>query len=157
MSITQFPRDLYIKRLDTSEEGQCGSISPAEDIELDSIKVWIHIKGAPAGSETIQIKMYGEPTYSNLLFSSTAHAISGITAIDSLSTTDYLGWIKCDFNRQNLNKDLTYYPAVTLANYTRNADTYYIGLVYDWPDGTYHSATTINTAPIAMQIFGYHS
>ena len=149
MSITQFPRDLYIKTADTSEEVQLGSFSPAANMELDSIKVWLHIKGTPGGSETIQIKIYGDSAYSNLVYTSTAHALSGITAID------FLGWIKCDFNRENLNKNTTYYPAVVLGNYTRNADTYYIGFVHDWPDGTYHTTTDINTAPLATQWFGY--
>ena len=152
MSFLQFPDKKYVKTIDTSEIVRLGSINIVDNIELQYIRPSIFIYGALGGIEQIRVNLYGDENHLNKIFSSSWRNLSEI----SMSTNYWLGWIRCDFARQNINKNITYYLSVELNNYTRNGETFWIGLNRDYPTPTYDNSEDLwDGHPLAFQIFGY--
>lgn len=159
MSILNFSEDKYIKTFDSNEEVRLGgfSVAPGSAGPIGNVRVFIYINDFTSlgGSETLTMKLYTSTNYSNAYVTSNAASLSDITFDTSDgSKTNYLGYVKFDFNNEWLNPNATYYPTVTIANYTPSGDTFYIGLCYDFPDGVYSDNTgQFFTKPIQTQIF----
>jgi hypothetical protein len=152
MAFLNFSENLYVKEMDSNEETGLGGMSPAVNGDLAHMRVFVYIKGTIGGSETIKVNFYGDELTNNLLFSSSKSNLSNINP----SPNNYLGWVKVDFDRQPLNKNITYYPSLQLENYTRNGETYVIGIVYDWPAPTYATGVNIvSNASYGFQVFMY--
>ncbi len=159
MSILNFSEDKYIKTFDADEEIRLGSFSLASGTNgpLGNIRVFMYIQDFTAlgGNETLVLKIYTSTNYENVLITSDTASISDITFDTSdPSKENWLGYLRLDFNDENLNSNFTYYPTVTIANYTPNADAFYIGLAYDYPDPVYdNGGSSFFDQSIAMQIF----
>lgn len=159
MSIYNFSEDKYIKTFDADEEVRLGSFSLASGKSgpLGSIQVFMYIQDftALSGNETLTMKIYTSTNYSNVYITSDTALLSEITFNTSDPTKEnFLGYLRFDFNEEWLNENFTYYPTVTVSNYTPNGDNFYIGLAYDFPDPIYdNSGTYFYNHPIAMQIF----
>ena len=152
MSFLNFSENLYVKEMDSNEETGLGGMSPLSNGELAHMRVLLYIRGTINGSETIKVNFYADKLNNNLLFSSSASNLSQITP----SPNNFLGWVKVDFNRIPLNKNITYYPALQLQNYTRVGDTYVVGVAYDWPAPTYATGVNIvSNASYGFQVFMY--
>lgn len=155
MALGQFPEEQSTKVFDTGEEFILGCFGGGEHREMAHMRTLLYINGVTslAGSETLQINIYSDATLTDLMFSSTPSSISDITDIGS---TNWLGWIRFDFDRENLNKNLNYYATAKVSNYTRNLDAFYMGLCFNQQNPTYSYGTTnLNAAPITFEIFGY--
>lgn len=152
MTYTDFPANFYVQTFDTSEVVKLGRFYPAEAMELYHIVLHCFKKGTAGGSETLTLKVYGNSSYEG-----TALATSSAFTLSSASWTSNsngIGWLRFDFAKQNLNPNNWYYLALTTANYTRNADTYYLGAVLDWPHAV-HTAKHNQGAAAKFNIIGY--
>jgi len=159
MSIYNFSKDKYIKTFDTDEEVRLGSFSLASGSQgpLGNIRVFLYIQDfrSLAGSESLVFKIYTSTKYENALITSDTVLVNDITFDTSdVAKTGWLGYLRFDFNDEQLNANLTYYPTITIANYTPSADSFYVGLAYDYPDPVYdNGALFFYDQSIAMQIF----
>ena len=149
MAFLDFPKQLLVKTIDTSEVLNLGGFQVAESEERQYARVLIYRNGTAGGSETLQVK-----THVNTDFSQ-SYADSNVVSLSSVSTN--LTWIRFDFNRENWNKNLTYYLSLTVNNYTRNADVFYLGVPFDFPYPVYgdYSGTNYTDHTLAVQLFGY--
>lgn len=128
MAITNFPTPLAFKVLETSTTEELGTVQAGEDFELAYMRVLLYIAGTYGGSETLTAHLYSEND--TLLYSSSAVTLSQITGIGA----DWLGWLRFDFSRENIKSGTTFKLKMTSTNYTRNGDTYYLGIGFDWSD-----------------------
>lgn len=156
MAFKDFSQDQFVKSLDTGEEGRMGSFTTSVNGELDAVRVLIYIEGVSSlgGTEQIRCKMHGEATFSSPIYTS---SFSNISDIPNLGSTNWIGYIRMDFNRENLNQNITYFPTVELQNYTRSGDTFFIGLSYDFPSPIYGTGSVFYRNPLAMQWFNFVS
>lgn len=152
MAFQDFSETLYIKTMDTGEEIRVGSFATANNMELKYIRLTLYIDGATPTNEQIRMKIYSDSGFSSLLYTSDWSTLSDITGVSSR----WLGWVRVDFNRENINKNKTYYATIESQNYTRILGTYDIGFAYDFPYPLYdNSENLFYNHPIQTQIFGY--
>jgi len=159
MSILNFSEEKYVKTFDASEEIRLGGFSLASGTSgpIGNIRVFMYIQDftALSGSESMTMKIYTSTSYENVYITSDTVLINEI----DFDTSDplkenFLGYLRFDFNNEYLNEKFNYYPTVTIANYTPVADSFYIGLCYDYPDPVYdNGGAFFYNQSIAMQIF----
>lgn len=150
MSLKDFAKVQYVKTIDTSEVIKIGSFKDISNGELAHIRLLFYIKGLLSGTEKFRTKVYSDAGFTQLLYTSSWSDFS------TASVGNWLGWIRSDFARENINKNLTYYVSCELTGYTRNADTFYIGVARDWPWPIYdNSENLFYNHPYAMQLFTY--
>lgn len=134
MSIEQFPDNFHIKTFDNGEEVKMGGLTTDDNGLLGSIntRVYVLAHASLGGSETLTMKLYPNSQYDSdtVLATSTAFDLSDISYG---ANPNWYGTIRLDFTNFHINKNSTYYASLTVANYTRTADTFYIGVAYDWP------------------------
>jgi hypothetical protein len=153
--ILQFPTPLSIKTLDTSESYEICKFTLAgnEDQEIKHARILIYKHGTAGGSETLTLKIYGEAGSIGLIDTSSAVSLS----LAGASGTYSLNWFRFDFNRKPLKRGLSYYAVIETANYTRNADTYYLGVVLqsqpEWMQNTNKNAVQMDAA--VFHLYGY--
>lgn len=129
---------------------QAGVIDLGEDTELRHILLTFYKTGTLVGSEQIRINLYSSDRYDSAFAQSDWMSISDISNL----ATNWLGWLRFDFGRIDLDKDETVYTEIETQNYTRVGDTFWMGVGLDWP-------VLVNTfdpdfgAPVAIQMFGY--
>lgn len=155
MSFLDFAKTQYIKTVDTGEEIRMGSFKDARNEELKHFRLSIYIQGtALITTEQVRVNIYSENTYTAKMFCSNWSNISDIENLQG--DVGWIGWIRIDFNRENINKNLTYYPTIELNNYTRDAQDFYIGFCHDFPFPIYDNLEDLfYKHPLQMQIFGY--
>ena len=156
MAYGQFNENLYLFAFDTDTTNHLGSFKTARNEELAHIRVnlCVYNQAGLGGSERIRTIVYGDPKYSNALYTSDW---ADIADIDGLTDDhSWIGWVRTDFNRKNINKGITYYLSCQFDNYTRNGDTFYMGLFYDYPYPVYDAGEDLFFDNcLAFQIFGY--
>lgn len=154
MSGGDFAATQFIKSFDTNEQIKKGGFKINQDGEWGYMGHVIYIHGGLAGTEKIRTKLYSDDTHSNLLYTSDW---TDISETQKLSGSDgWFGYIRNKFNDENLNGALWYYAGVELTDYTRNAETFYIGLTRDFPFPIYKITPTpayFYEHPLATQIF----
>lgn len=157
MAFKQFSAVQYIKVFDTGEEVKAGSfLQTQNNAEIQYMRVGIYVNGNLSGNEQIRVNMYSNPGANRLLFRSSWSDISNCEDENGNKITgDWIGLIRCDFARQNINKNINYYPSVELNNYTRNADTFYIGLTRDYPFPRYTGGNTHYSTNYTFELFEY--
>jgi hypothetical protein len=151
VSFTSFASNLYAISLDQVNEAQSmGSFQETLSGELKYIRSAIYIENVSSlgGSERMRIKIYSDSSLTGLLYTSEWSNISSIT---NLGSTNWLGWIRFDFNKENINKNLIYYAKIETDNYTSG-----ISVLYDFPFAVYDNGEDIfQNRPIMLQIFTY--
>lgn len=155
MAFKDFASTQYCKTIDTGELVRLGSFQETTNGFLAHIRAMLVIRGVTnlAGTEKIRLKIFSDVGFSSLLYTSEWSNLSDITGLGS---ADWIGWIRCDFNKHPINKNLVYYVAAELTGYTRNADIFWCGLNYDFPFPVYdNSENLFYDHPLAMQIFSY--
>jgi hypothetical protein len=151
MAFNEFADTLYCKTFDTDEIVRMGSFQVAESLELQYIRLLIYINGTIAGTERIRLRVYSDSGFSNVLYTSDYSSMSSITGL----STRFLGWVRFSFDREHINKNITYYLTAEIDNYTF-AEPFYIGAMYDFPHPIYdNSENLFYDHPIAFQLFGY--
>ena len=157
MAFKSFPSTIHFKTVDTSEITKTGSFKTANSGELGYMRVLTYICGTLAGPEQIRIKICANAACDKIIYTSDWSSISAIKDENgTISTGNWLGWLRVTFNRENLNNEITYYGKIELQNYTRNVDVFYIGFGYDLPVISYDAGEDyVFDNPIGMQIFPY--
>lgn len=152
MAFLDFSDRQFIKTVDTGEEVQMGFFQTTKNMQLAHIRPTIHINGKVCTTEKLRMNIYSDMGYTSLLYQS---AWADLNQIPTTSL-DWIGWIRLDFNRENINKELRYYPTLELSGYTRVVGVSYIGFCYDFPFPIYDNLlTNFYEHPLQMQIFGY--
>lgn len=156
MSLKEFANVKYVKTMDANEEVRLGSFSTGSNARLGVIRINALVSRFDllSGSEQLRLKIYPDSSYSSIVGDSEYTRLSDIT-FDTSDTDkkNFLGYIKFEFKGIHLNKNLNYYPTVTIENYTRS-DPFNIGLCYDFPDPIIdNGGANFYDHPIAMQIF----
>lgn len=148
MAVKEFPSELYVKSLDTSEESEMGKFNITNTTEIRALNVSVYINGTLSGTEQMRVNIYN--TNDTLLMSSAWMDLSNITNISEY----WLGRFQFDFTRKYLEANSDYVFKMEVQNYTRNADTFYLGYVLDWPITT---NTQLSTPPLGadVEIIGY--
>ena len=127
-----------------------GIIDLGADTELSNILLTFFKTGSLVGSEQLRINLYSSDRYESSFAQSDWVSVSDITNL----ATNWLGWLRFDFSRIDIDKDNLIYAEIETQNYTRVGDTFWMGIGLDWP-------VLVNTfdsndgAPAALQIFGY--
>ena len=155
MSVEQLPDSIHIKTFDNGEEVECGAFQVNESGNLRAIisRLFIKAHASLGGSETLTMKLYPNNLYDSdtVLATSTAFSLSDLTF--SGGNADYIGDLAFEFSDFNLNSSITYYAGITVASYTRNADTFYLGMVYDHPQPLHNKTNFYWSAqPIKMSV-----
>lgn len=155
MAFKDFSEEQYIKTINTGETPRLGTFKVLTSGELVYMRVKLYINGLFGGSEQVRLKINSDTAYSSALYTSDWSEISEVVdENDAAITGNWLGWIRIDFNNENINKNLTYYVSAEFANYTRNAGTFYLGLAYDFPYSIYdNSENLFYNHPLAMELF----
>lgn len=129
MSLKQFPEDFYIL-IKESTDLSLGSVVSGNNLELAHIRIQLFKHGTIAANTRMRLSIKSNEGASSAIAVSDWANTSDITFFTS---GDWLGRVRFDFARQNISEDTTYYVYLETENYTRNADTDYLGVAYDWP------------------------
>ena len=153
MAFLDFASTQYVRTIDTSEELRIGSFQTQDNFELSYIRLTAYIEGLDKiSSEKVGIKIYSDDTYKHVIATSTAMSLSDIVGTGSR----WLGWIRVDFNRENINKKLIYYPVVYTQNYTLDPVNVTLAFAYDFPYPIYdNSENLFYNHPLQHSVFGY--
>ena len=150
MSVLNFPDELQVLVVDTSTELYLGSTVVSLNQEFGHVLLRMFKHGTHATTEQFRIGVYTNSDLSDTPFYSNTMSVSDIT---SLTSSDWVGRVRFDFDRQTMNSATTYYITLDPVSYTRNSDTFYFSVLQDWP----LSVNTNNTpyAGAAMEFWGY--
>lgn len=154
MSILNFPESQQVELFENNGSIVLGGYAIDTEIELQHVNVMLYKHGGLVGTERVRVRVT-----SDLQGLRTIHASEWSDLSDSNNINDgdhWLGWIRTDFARQGMAKDVTRYLVLDIDNYTRNGDTYYIAAVKDYPFPIYSTtATSYELAAYSVTIFGY--
>jgi hypothetical protein len=128
----------------------------AEDIELKWIRQVIFVHGVAGGSEQLRLGLYSRSDLTGLVINSDwAEVADWVSEIGNANGDYQIGFMRFDFERQHLDSDTEYHLAIETNNYTRNADTFYLAAISDWPDPVNTPATNPAYYAGAAHWFGY--
>jgi hypothetical protein len=153
MAFSPFPGKGYYRILESNEEAKGGYFTLTDSMDLKHIVPQIFIHGTMSGSEQVRMKIYGANGASA---TSTPIAVSAYAPLADIGnyTSNWLGDIFLDFSGEPLKSGVSYYMSLQIANYTRNADTFYIGVNLDWyPD--VNDPVVSTTRGFRARILGY--
>lgn len=124
---------------------------PTENFQLQYIMAKVFLQGSFL-NESLKLRLHSSDNYNLVL------AESNLVNLENAGI-NFMGWVRFDFNRQELYSGLTYHLTAVSNGYTRNADIKYISFVHDWPIRFYSSTNIVYTSipsayPKALQIFG---
>lgn len=156
MSFTPFSAKQFIKEIDTGETPKLGRFKDTRNQELTYIRVDLYIQGTAnlGGSEQIRLKIFADADHNVLLYTSSWANLSDIDTIVG-TKANWRGQIRIDFNKENINKNLNYYVGAEMANYTRNGETFWVGLAHDFPFPRYATgASDFFDTNLAIELFG---
>lgn len=157
MSFSPINGGYLVRTIDTSEILKMGSFDVVNSGWLGHIRVGVFIfnQVGRGGSEKIRTKVYSDSSYSSLLYTSSWTDLNTTTIADLKTSHSWIGIVRTDFSKQQINNQLVYYLAIELSNYTYNFGTFWIGSFKDYPYPTYSTATSANSAPYKFEIFTY--
>lgn len=130
MGWLQFPSVMHFKTIDTSEKVDVASFTLATDNQIKYGRIMLYINGISVTTEQIRLNVNPSETNANPIFSSDWADLADIT---THTGDNWIGWVRLDFNEEHLDSDVTYTIQLETNNYTRNADTAYLGISFDWP------------------------
>lgn len=152
MSIKQFNdfQDVSVLEND-SDMMKLALLLPSESFQIQYIMAKVYLQGSFL-NESLKLRLHSSENYNLIL------AESNLVNLENAGL-NYLGWIRFDFNREELYSGFTYHLTAVSNGYTRNADISYISFVHDWPIRFYSSTNVAYTGipsayPKALQIFG---
>ncbi len=133
MAYTQFSDKFAVQTFDTSELVPLGCYKVSTTTELYYAVLDLFKQGTAGGSETLTLRIYGTSAYAGTPIATSA-AVS-LSTLSGIVAANWIGNARFTFaTRPNLNPKLTYFFALATTSYTRNANTYYLGAVLDWPN-----------------------
>jgi hypothetical protein len=150
MAFKNFSEELYIKVQNTNETIDLGKIESSSEFSLTAIRLqfFMHNVSAASGNETIQLKLFTNPGLTKVYASSDILTVSDFVT----GSTDWIGNIGFQFlTKPNINSFQNAYAGIVATNYTRNANSFYMGYVYDWP---FPRRGETEDFPISIEVFG---
>jgi hypothetical protein len=139
MSVEQFPNKQWVRILSTDETVLIGGFQFPNHCELVYGNLSVIKKGAMSGTPRARLHFYSTVDMANIVYTSDWRTLSDITGLGG--SNSWLGWVRFDFDRQNINKNITYYVGVEMDSYTADLtdETFWIGFALDGPVYTYES------------------
>lgn len=128
MSYLQFPAANVLKVVAATGE-DLGSFTVAANTDITYIVLNMYIHGTIVGDERMRLNLYASSYKNDPVTTSDWLYWSDI---DGIGTGNYLGWLRFDFNGHHISSEYPYYMSIETANYTRNADTYYLAALCEY-------------------------
>lgn len=153
MAFTQFPREQYFRILNSDEVTRFGYFNVDDGTELRHMMFTIFIRGTIATPFDIRANIYGNDNQVSPIFSSSWATLSMAT-LEPTYTQNYLGNIYLDFSGYPLNPNINYFMSIETSGYTRNGDTYYIGINLDWYSEVNNQLSGPDEAGARIRILG---
>lgn len=149
MSIKDFSNNLYMQPLTEGEILRVGSFNLVDNLELSHIRTLLYFHNLIPVNHQIKFSIYSDSAYQDKIYESSWASLNQVP-----STGYWLGYVRIDFDNKNINKELTYYVACEVQNYTYSASSY-LALTYDFPWSVYDNGQpSFTDHPFVMQIFG---
>lgn len=128
MSIQQFSEQQYFIDLRSdSQEVNLGSFTQDRTTKIAHIRLFLYLKGTFT-DEIIYLHLKDDP---NTPVFETVTGISVVNVPDV--TTDWLGWVRFDFDKEFIVGGTEYFLTAQTGNYTESASKY-MGVAFDYPN-----------------------
>lgn len=131
MAFTQFPHQQYFRILETDTTTGIGYFNLSEATELQHMMLTVFIRGTIATPFTARIRVYPTGALTTPIFSSSYATFSAAT-LEPAYVNNWFGNVYFDFSGNPLNPNLDYHFAIQTSGYTRNGDSFYLGVNLDW-------------------------
>lgn len=149
MSAEQFCGTFYTKFINDGVTEKLGSFDLESHMELKYIMLTMFCAMTPT-TEQARLKIYPD-----VLLSGTPIATSDWRNLSTFITSGQkYGFMRFDFNRQYLNKNVTYYLTMETQNYVRTS-THYMTVKLDWDVDDIHTSLSATSRAAQMRIIGY--
>ncbi len=155
MAVGTYPKRALVKVFDDDEIVRCGRFKFVNNFELNYIRGLFLIMGAIPTTQRFRFLVYSNSAYTKLLYTGEWSDFADITIADRTKTS-WRGFVRGDFNNEWISNQFSYYIACEIDGYTRNANTFYIGLLFDSPIPihTVVTADSYTDHPLAIEVFG---
>lgn len=147
MANAQFPKDFYVKTLNTSVTEKLCQITCDKNQLLRYIVLSVLKNGTSAGSESLTLKLYTSWDLDKAVMVSSSARL--LTATGATAGQSWLGRLRFDFEGYPLTAGNIYYLRIQTTSYTRTA-SYYLAAVLDWPDTVYTQGGSVSGAQIRL-------
>lgn len=153
MAFNQFFEGKVVNVFASNETIELGRFQPLTNHELGHIRAEILVHGNLSGGERLRMKI--GLTSDDTAPYATSDWVVASTFDDSDGSNDWIGWVRFDFDRENVNKNENYFVWIETDSYTRVADTFYLATVFDSPFPTYADDSDHRLSTWAFQWFGF--
>lgn len=131
MAYADFNETQWVYVTDTATVTELGSLRTNNGpVEIEHIRLNFFKKGTEVGDEVFRLNIYSDPGYTNVFASSADFTLS--TDIVPAMGTNWIGWIRFDFDSPIIGADNDFYVGLEPVTYTRVADTFYVGACADY-------------------------
>lgn len=155
MAFLQFPQTDFFRILETDSTTRMGSFQIPVGTELDHMMLTILVKGLIVTTINLRVKIFGSDMNETPEIVSDWVELSVDTLVSSPAyTTGWFGNIYVDFSGEPINPNVTYYMTCETSGYTRNGDTFYMGLNLDW-NSPVNTSITPSRAGARVRILGH--
>ena len=127
-----YPATEYWKVFETAEVVLAGGATFIETAELAQVIVTMYKHGVAAGTETMRVKLYHDAALTKLYATGEWTDLIGGHA----GATYWRGRIPLNFavgSYPFVQPGQEYFVAIETASYTRNGETFFVSLGFDWP------------------------
>lgn len=131
MSIKNFSENLFARISGESETVKIATHEILTGGEIGNMRMMIYKQGNPGG--TIKIVCYHRGNVANPVCQSNTVSFSGITE-------NFLGFLRFDFNRENIYQNSVLDIYAVISGYSRNGDTDYFSMIFDFPSPIYDNS-----------------
>lgn len=150
MAFLDFSKTQFIKTVPPIGKIPIGYFKVVTSLNLYHIRLTIYIDGFVPTVEQVRVNIYSDADYSSLIYQSAWANLSDIDMQDK-----WIGWLRTDFDGENISNQFRYYPEIEVANYAEVVGVSYLGFAYDFPFAIYDNALpNFYQHPIQVQIFG---
>ena len=153
MAYKEFFEGKVLNVFDDGDTIELAQFKPTNNSELAHIRADLLIHGNLSGGERMRCKI--GLTSDDTAPYATSDWVTLTDTDDSDGSNDWLTWLRFDFDRENINKNQTYFVWLEIDSYTRVADTFYVAVSFDWPTPTYGDKLIHTTSTWAFQWFAY--
>lgn len=143
-----FPSKLYVKVIETGEEAYLGGYSVTDLTSLVYARAFVFKAGSATGQ--LRLNVYGDSKRTEVLATS---EWSDLASIEEFAGGDWLGRVRFTFANLNLSNNHQVYVTCETSGYTRNGNTDYLSLLFDWPLST-NVQTNSPQAGLALELYG---
>lgn len=153
MAFKDFSTDQYSRIAEANENVRMGTFQVNESGQLIYIRTMITLYNLAGlgGLEQAKMHVYLDDYYESEIAVSNTINISSINY--DITKHSWIGFVRFDFNGQNINKNLIYYPSIEFINNTKSS-SHFISVSFDFPFSVYNNGSTrFYEQALAHQIF----